>query len=111
MLYWLTYSYDREGNLVLRRVQSETRPPNAIDHGARDENGLLAIMATHLIFSENGVTMLDESKIDHSPSRAERIRLAYAIEPLLASLVGVALILGGINLALVVALLAHLIAI
>ncbi len=84
MRYWLTYYYDDDGNLILQRVESETRPVDVgvLNGGFEEPHQALRLMHFYCTFDDKtGLTDLNKKRLHRSMTWLDRWQMAYAIEP------------------------------
>lgn len=97
-MHWLIYDHDEKGRLFLKMITSPERPTenNILNGGFTDPSQALHMMAFYLQFdAATGETRLNMERRARAFTRIDRVRLAYAIEPLLGqAVIGAYMLIG-----------------
>ncbi len=108
-MHWLIYTTAPDGRLAsLRIVEMDDKPVDAlvINGGFQSAEEGLALMSHWLRIGPDGFAGIDPERARHAPSWLDRVRIAYTIEARIVWLIGLALGIGVVGLAISVVLLA-----
>ncbi len=102
-MHWLIYTTTSDGRLTgLRIVESPTKPrAPTLNDGFHNPQEALALMSEWLAVDSNGFVKIDESRIEHHPTFAGRVRHVVTVLPAIVWLMGGAVVLSAIDLILI----------